>query len=45
MALAIWQIILIGTGASLGAGLATSLGAIPVFFKKDISDKTLNLLL
>ncbi len=41
----IWQIILIGTGASLGAGLATALGAIPAFFKKDISDKTLDLLL
>ncbi|MHA1200583.1 MAG: ZIP family metal transporter [Candidatus Heimdallarchaeaceae archaeon] len=45
MALELWQIILIGTGASLGAGLATALGAIPVFFKKNISDKTLDLLL
>ena len=45
MALATWQIILIGTGGSLAAGLATAIGAIPVFFKKDISDKTLDLLL
>lgn len=45
MVLATWQIILIGTGASLFAGLATAFGAIPVFFKKDISDKTLDLLL
>jgi len=41
----LWQIILIGTGASLGAGLATAIGAIPAFFKKDISDKTLDMLL
>ncbi|MHA1399450.1 MAG: ZIP family metal transporter [Candidatus Heimdallarchaeaceae archaeon] len=40
-----WRIILIGTLASLFAGGATGLGAIPVFFKKDISDKTLDLLL
>lgn len=40
-----WNIILIGTIASLGAGLATGLGALPVFFKKDISDKALDLLL
>jgi ZIP family zinc transporter len=40
-----WTIILIGTIASLGAGLATGLGAIPVFFKKDVSDKVLDLLL
>ncbi len=40
-----WWIILIGTLASLGAGLATALGALPVFFKKSISDKTLDLLL
>ncbi|MCG3256165.1 MAG: ZIP family metal transporter [Candidatus Heimdallarchaeota archaeon] len=45
MVLTTWQIILIGTGASLFAGLATALGAIPVFFKKSISDKTLDLLL
>ncbi|WP_371805319.1 ZIP family metal transporter [Candidatus Lokiarchaeum ossiferum] len=40
-----WNIILIGTLASLGAGLATGLGALPVFFKKNISDKALDLLL
>lgn len=39
------NIIIIGTLASLGAGLATAIGAIPVFFKKDISDKSLDLLL
>ncbi|MHA1668832.1 MAG: ZIP family metal transporter [Candidatus Heimdallarchaeaceae archaeon] len=39
------NIILLGTLASLCAGLATAIGAIPVFFKKDVSDKTLDLLL
>ncbi|TFH26289.1 MAG: ZIP family metal transporter, partial [Promethearchaeota archaeon] len=32
-----WEIILIGTVASLGAGLATGLGALPVFLKRKIS--------
>ena len=40
-----WVIVLIGGGASLTAGLATAIGGIPAFFKKDISDKTLDLLL
>ena len=40
-----WVIILWGTLASLAAGLATSLGALPVFFLKDISDKVLDILL
>lgn len=40
-----WSIILIGTLASFLAGLATALGALPVFWKKDISDKTLDILL
>ncbi|MHA1398206.1 MAG: ZIP family metal transporter, partial [Candidatus Heimdallarchaeaceae archaeon] len=39
------NIILLGTLASLCAGSATAIGAIPVFFKKDVSDKTLDLLL
>ena len=45
MALELWQIILIGTGGSLCAGLATAIGALPAFFKKNISDKTLDILL
>ncbi|MHA1776803.1 MAG: ZIP family metal transporter [Promethearchaeota archaeon] len=40
-----WTLILIGTLASLGAGLATGLGAVPVFFKKNISEKKLDMLL
>lgn len=40
-----WNIILIGTLASLGAGLATGLGALPVFLKRKISEKTLDVLL
>jgi len=40
-----WELILIGTLASLGAGLATGLGALPVFSKRKISEKTLDLLL
>lgn len=38
-------IILIGVLGSLGAGIATSLGAIPVFFKRELSTRTLDLLL
>ncbi len=40
-----WNIILIGTLASLGAGLATAVGALPVFWKKQISDRALNAML
>ena len=40
-----WSIILWGTIASLAAGLATGLGALPVFFLKDISEKALDILL
>ena len=40
-----YELILIGTLASLFAGLATGIGALPVFWKKEISDKTLDLML
>ncbi|UJG43158.1 MAG: ZIP family metal transporter [Candidatus Heimdallarchaeum endolithica] len=40
-----WYIVLIGTLASFVAGISTAIGALPVFFKKDISDKTLDILL
>lgn len=40
-----WSIMLWGTIASLAAGLATGLGALPVFFLKDISEKALDILL
>ncbi|MHA1464214.1 MAG: ZIP family metal transporter [Candidatus Heimdallarchaeaceae archaeon] len=40
-----WSIILWGTIASLAAGLATGIGALPVFFLKDISEKALDILL
>ncbi|WP_457559636.1 ZIP family metal transporter [Candidatus Harpocratesius sp.] len=40
-----WMIVFYGSVASLGAGLATSIGAIPVFSKKEISEKTLDILL
>ena len=40
-----WMIILWGTIASLAAGLSTGLGALPVFFLKDISEKALDILL
>lgn len=40
-----WWIVLIGTLASLTAGLSTGIGAIPVFFMRDISEKVLDLLL
>ncbi|MBY9000254.1 MAG: ZIP family metal transporter [Candidatus Heimdallarchaeota archaeon] len=39
------MIILWGTIASLAAGFATALGALPVFFLKDISEKALDILL
>ncbi|MCG3222346.1 MAG: ZIP family metal transporter [Candidatus Heimdallarchaeota archaeon] len=40
-----WWIVLIGTLASLAAGISTGIGALPVFFMKDISEKVLDLLL
>ncbi len=40
-----FELILIGTLASLIAGLSTAIGALPVFWKKEISDKSLDLLL
>jgi len=39
------EIILIGTTASLAAGLATSAGALPVLFTKTVSDKLLDIML
>ncbi|MHA1686686.1 MAG: ZIP family metal transporter [Candidatus Heimdallarchaeaceae archaeon] len=40
-----WHIVLIGTLASFIAGFSTSLGAIPVFFRKSLSSRSLDLLL
>ena len=37
--------IMIGVSASLLAGLATGIGALPVLFIKNISDKTLDIML
>ena len=37
--------IIIGVSASLLAGLATGIGALPVLFIKNISDKTLDIML
>lgn len=39
------NVIVLGLLASLAAGLATSVGAIPIFFTKDISQKIMNCLL
>jgi len=39
------SLILIGFGASLAAGFATGVGALPVLFLKSISDSTRNILL
>ena len=39
------NVIILGLLASLAAGLATSVGAIPIFFKQDISKKIMNCLL
>ncbi|MHA1945790.1 MAG: ZIP family metal transporter [Candidatus Hodarchaeales archaeon] len=39
------EIIVIGIIASLAAGLATSLGTIPIFLGKEISDRNLDILL
>lgn len=39
------DVIVLGILASLAAGLATSVGAIPIFFTKDISKKVMNCLL
>ncbi|MHA1506126.1 MAG: ZIP family metal transporter [Candidatus Asgardarchaeia archaeon] len=39
------DILLIGTLASLLAGLATSIGALPIFFMKGISDRLLDVML
>jgi len=39
------NVILLGILASLAAGLATSVGSIPIFFTKDISKKVMNCLL
>ena len=40
-----YEIIIIGVSASLLAGLATGIGALPVHFIKNISDKTLDIML
>ncbi|WP_026476102.1 ZIP family metal transporter [Alkaliphilus transvaalensis] len=40
-----YNIIYVGLIASLAAGLCTGLGAIPIFFTKDVSHKTLDTLL
>ena len=39
------NIVLIGILASIGAGLSTGIGAIPIFFTKNISNKTLDVML
>ncbi|MHA1596557.1 MAG: ZIP family metal transporter [Candidatus Asgardarchaeia archaeon] len=39
------DIVLIGSLASLLAGLATSLGALPIFFMREISDRLLDVML
>lgn len=39
------NILFIGILASIGAGLMTGVGAIPIFFTKNISEKTLDILL
>jgi ZIP family zinc transporter len=40
-----WEIILLGSAASLLAGLATGAGALPVLFTKKVSDRTLDIML
>ncbi|MHA1954809.1 MAG: ZIP family metal transporter [Candidatus Heimdallarchaeaceae archaeon] len=40
-----WWVVLFGTLASLAAGISTGIGALPVFFMKDISEKVLDLFL
>jgi len=40
-----WDIVLLGCIASLGAGLATGAGALPVLFTKRISDRLLDVML
>jgi len=40
-----YEIIILGVSASLLAGLATGIGALPVLFIKNISDKTLDIML
>lgn len=39
------EIIILGAGASLAAGLATSIGAIPVLFGREVSDRNLDIML
>lgn len=39
------EIIILGAGASLAAGLATSIGAIPILFGREISDRNLDIML
>lgn len=39
------NVVVLGLLASLAAGLATSVGAIPIFFTKNISKKLMNCLL
>ena len=40
-----YEIIMLGVTASLLAGLATGIGALPVLFIKKISDRTLDIML